>query len=106
MTNRSLYRTKFELVLDSLKDLYDLSYPEGGFYIWLPTPIDDEIFAQQLYQEFAITALPGTYLGRSVDGRNPGKGYLRLALVASVEDCVEAAARIVTLTRQLRAKHG
>jgi len=106
VTNRSLYRTKFELVLDSLKDVYDLSYPEGGFYIWLPTPIDDEIFARQLYQEFAITALPGTYLGRSVDGRNPGKGYLRLALVASVEDCVEAAARIVTLTRQLRAKHG
>ncbi len=106
VANRSLYKTKFELVLDTLKDYYELSYPEGGFYIWLPTPVDDEIFAQRLYKEFAITALPGTYLGRSVDGRNPGKGYLRMALVASVNDCVEAAERVVTLTQQLRAEYG
>jgi N-succinyldiaminopimelate aminotransferase len=106
VANRTLYRTKFELVLDKLKDHYDLSYPEGGFYIWLPTPIDDEIFAQRLYREFAITALPGTYLGRSVDGRNPGKGYVRMALVASIDDCVEAAERVVSLTQQIRAKHG
>lgn len=106
IANRTLYRTKFELVLDKLKVDYDLSYPEGGFYIWLPTPIDDEIFAQRLYEEFAITALPGTYLGRDVDGRNPGKGYLRMALVASVDDCVESAERVVTLTQKLRAEHG
>lgn len=106
IANRALYRTKFKRVLHRLKDHYDLTYPEGGFYIWLPTPIDDEIFAQRLYHEYAITALPGTYLGRSVNGRNPGKGYLRLALVASIEDCVEAAERIATLTEQLRAEHG
>ncbi len=106
IANRSLYRTKFEQVLQTLNDHYVLNHPEGGFYVWLPTPTDDEYFAQRLYQDFAITALPGTYLGRTVTGRNPGKGYLRMALVASVEDCLEAATRVVALTEEIRADNG
>jgi N-succinyldiaminopimelate aminotransferase len=102
--NRSLYRAKFERVLDTLRPHYPLTYPDGGFYIWLPTPIDDELFAQRLYQEYSVTALPGTYLGRVVNGRNPGKGYLRMALVASVDDCLEAAQRVVALTEKIRAE--
>jgi len=68
--------------------------PEGGFYFWAQTPIDDIEFAQKLYARENITVLPGQYLSREIDGENPGKNRIRMALVASTEECAEAAQRI------------
>ncbi|MDA0694413.1 MAG: succinyldiaminopimelate transaminase [Proteobacteria bacterium] len=106
IANRAEYRDKFQAVLSVLQSHYTLEHPEGGFYIWLPTPIDDEEFALRLYRDYSLTVLPGTYLGRSVNGTNPGKGYVRLALVAAHQDCIEAAHRIIALTQSITTRNG
>ena len=71
--NRDQYRSKFDAVLDILGDDLDVSKPDAGFYLWAKTPISDTDFAQQLFAQQHITVLPGRYIGRTVDGFNPGK---------------------------------
>ena len=95
--NRRLYREKFEAVLPLLKQ----PWPDGGFYVWLPTPIDDTEFVQRLHREYNVLVLPGSYLGREVGGINPGARHVRIALVAPLEECVDAAERIAKLTKEL-----
>jgi len=68
--------------------------PEGGFYLWLDVG-DDEGFVRGLYETQNVTVLPGSYLARDTGDGNPGRGRVRVSLVASVDDCVEAAERIV-----------
>ncbi|NCA22503.1 MAG: aminotransferase class I/II-fold pyridoxal phosphate-dependent enzyme, partial [Crocinitomicaceae bacterium] len=68
--------------------------PDAGFYLWAKTPIADTEFARQLLQQKNVAVLPGSYLGRVADGINPGENFIRLALVTSLEDCIEAAHRI------------
>jgi N-succinyldiaminopimelate aminotransferase len=92
--NRRLYRAKFAAVVPMLRAALDAEAPAGAFYLWLPV-VDDESFARGLFEQQHVTVLPGSYLGREVDGRNPGRGRVRVSLVASVDDCVEAARRIV-----------
>lgn len=99
--NRDLYQEKFSAVLDILSPVIDAQKPDAGFYIWLNTPIPDAEFARQLYDQFNVTVLPGSYLSRTVDGNNPGENHVRLALVASVEECTEAANRIKTFLTNL-----
>jgi N-succinyldiaminopimelate aminotransferase len=95
--NRRLYAEKFDAVLPILK----AKRPEGGFYVWLRTPIDDARFVQRLRHEYNVLALPGSYLGREVNGRNPGSNHVRIALVAPLAQCVAAAERIAELLRKL-----
>ncbi len=92
--NRDRYREKFARVLAELDGCLDVSQPEASFYLWAKTPIADTDFAQQLFAQQHVTVLPGSYLSREVDGSNPGSGYVRMALVAELDNCVEAAARI------------
>jgi N-succinyldiaminopimelate aminotransferase len=92
--NRRLYREKFDAVLDVLADHLDVQRPEAGFYLWPRTPIDDERFAQALFVDQNVTVLPGSYLSREVDGDNPGARHIRMALVATRAECVEAAQRL------------
>ncbi|MEZ7502991.1 succinyldiaminopimelate transaminase [Psychrobacter sp. Arc29] len=96
--NRALYQEKFALWMSELGELLDLRMPEAGFYFWIKVPEpfdgDDEIFVKALYEQANIHALAGRYLSREVDGNNPGKGYVRVALVASVEESREAINRI------------
>jgi N-succinyldiaminopimelate aminotransferase len=92
--NRALYKEKFDTVLSVLGDSLKLSMPDAGFYLWVSTPIASELFAQKLYEQKNITVLPGDYLAREHDGINPGTGRVRMALVASVEECEQAAQRI------------
>jgi len=92
--NRSLYRAKFAAVLDILSPVLEVKRPDGGFYLWLKTPIDDSQFARELFAREHVTVVPGSYLSREVDGLNPGKNRVRLALVAPLAECVEAAERI------------
>ncbi len=93
-TNRELYREKFKAVAEILESVWPLEQPEAGFNFWARTPIDDEKFTQQLFEQQHITVLPGSYLSREVNGVNPGKNYVRMALVASIDECIEAANRI------------
>ena len=92
--NRTQYREKFDAVLDTLDGCLDVERPDAGFYLWPKTPVDDEDFARRLYAQQHVTVLPGRYLSRNVDGFNPGSGHVRMALVATREECVEAATRI------------
>jgi N-succinyldiaminopimelate aminotransferase len=93
--NRALYREKYERVLPILAPVLDVVQPEGGFYLWADTPDDDETFTRDLFATQNLTILPGSYLARaSLDGANPGRGRVRISLVASVDECVTAAHRI------------
>jgi N-succinyldiaminopimelate aminotransferase len=95
--NRRLYVEKFAAVLP----LLGAPKPDGGFYVWMQTPLDDAEFVRRLHHEYNVLVLPGSYLGREVAGRNPGARYVRIALVAPLDECVEAARRIVKFTKAL-----
>jgi len=99
--NRALYRAKFEAVTPILAKALGCSHPDGAFYYWAATPIDDEAFAQTLFREENITVLPGSYLAREVDGASPGKNRIRMALVAPLAECVDAAERIARFVARL-----
>ena len=94
LDNRHQYREKFAAVLDILDGCLDVSKPDASFYLWAKTPISDIEFAQRLFAEQHITVLPGQYIGRAVDGHNPGSQRIRMALVAPLDECIEAAKRI------------
>lgn len=99
--NRELYREKFDAVLAILSPVMNVSLPDAGFYLWAETPIADTEFARQLFEQFNVTVLPGTYLGRDTYQGNPGANRVRMALVASLEECIEAANRIRSLIERL-----
>lgn len=92
--NRQLYREKFDAVLDILTSVMEVQRPDGGFYLWPKTPGDDQQFTRELFASEHVTVVPGSYLSREVDGFSPGTGRVRMALVAPLADCVEAAERI------------
>ena len=92
--NRDLYREKFDAVLTELGDALEVRRPDASFYLWPRTPIDDETFTRELYRRENVLVLPGSYLSRTVDGKNPGANRVRVALVAPAAECIEAAERI------------
>ena len=102
--NRALYRAKFAAVTPMLEAVLDVRLPDASFYLWAGVPAawngDDEAFARALYAQYNVTVLPGSYLARDSQGRNPGRGRIRMALVADTAECVEAAGRIVQFTQR------
>ena len=105
--NRRLYREKFTRVLEVLQPAIDVKMPEASFYLWLPTPVSDTEFARGLHANYNVTVLPGSYLAREARGVNPGRNFVRVALVPAVEDCLEGAQRIrahyLSITQQRSA---
>lgn len=101
VANRALYRAKFAQVTPRLQQVLDVALPDAGFYLWAAVPGGDDIaFARGLLAQYNVTVLPGSLLAREAQGSNPGAGRIRLALVAGVEECLEAAGRIVAYTRE------
>ena len=92
--NRRLYAEKFQTVTPMLQSVLEVEMPDAAFYLWAKTPKSDTEFALTLYRDFNVTVLPGSYLARGAHGTNPGQNFIRLALVASLAECVEAANRI------------
>ena len=99
--NRRLYREKFTAAIEILKPVLDVYLPDGGFYLWPATPIADTEFTRRLYAAQAVSVLPGTFLARESQGRNPGAGRIRIALVAETAECAEAARRIRAFVESL-----
>jgi len=92
--NRELYREKFAAVIEILKPVLDVKLPDASFYLWIRTPVSDEDFARALFEQENITVLPGSYLSRENNGHIPGKDHVRMALVATLDECVAAAEKI------------
>ncbi|PAV49065.1 succinyldiaminopimelate transaminase [Pseudomonas sp. HAR-UPW-AIA-41] len=92
--NRDQYRAKYDAVLDILAPVMDVQRPDGSFYLWARTPTDDAQFTRELFAQQHVTVVPGSYLSREVNGLNPGAGRIRMALVAPLAECIEAAERI------------
>jgi N-succinyldiaminopimelate aminotransferase len=100
IANRELYREKFAAVTPMLAEVLDVRLPDASFFLWAAVPGgDDEKFAQDLFGQYHVTVLPGSYLARHTQSGNPGAGRIRMALVAETEECVEAARRIVAFAR-------
>ncbi|MCK6412305.1 MAG: succinyldiaminopimelate transaminase [Azonexus sp.] len=99
--NRRLYREKFAAVTPLVTEVLGTAQPDAGFYLWAKTPIADTDFARGLLEHYNVVVLPGSFLARESDGVNPGAGFVRIALVASLEECLEAAERIRTFCRSL-----
>lgn len=95
--NRTQYRRKFAAVKSILDPVMPMSMPDAGFYFWAHTPFSDTQFAQRALAEQNVVVLPGSYLSREIDGINPGENYVRMALVAPLEECTEAATRLRTM---------
>jgi len=95
--NRRLYAQKFAQATPVISRHLACSRPDAAFYLWARTPIDDTEYARRLYAEKHVTLLPGSFLSRTVDGANPGAGFVRIALVAQPAEVAEAAARISSL---------
>jgi len=96
--NRRLYTEKFNTIVPMLKEVWPaIEMPDAAFYLWVQTEQDDIKLALQLKRDLNITVLPGSLLAREAHGINPGKGFIRMALVATLDECVEAAQRIQQL---------
>ncbi|MFN6995846.1 MAG: succinyldiaminopimelate transaminase [Aquincola tertiaricarbonis] len=105
VANRELYRTKFAQVTPVLEEVLDVALPDASFYLWAGVPAafngDDVAFARGLLAQYNVSVLPGSLLARSAHGSNPGAGRVRLALVAEVAECLEAAQRIASYVKSL-----
>ncbi|MCU0735229.1 MAG: succinyldiaminopimelate transaminase [Methylotetracoccus sp.] len=101
--NRASYRRKFSAVYPIVSEVLEVDMPPAGFYLWPETPVDDAEFARGLFAEGHVTVLPGSFLSRvSEGGVNPGARHVRIALVAPLDECVEAAHRINQFTKNLK----
>ena len=99
--NRDLYRAKFDAVLDILSSVLEVKKPDAGFYLWPITPEDDVLFTRRLFAEQHVHVVPGSYLARETATGHPGKNRIRLALVATEQECITAAQRIRHCVEQL-----
>ncbi len=103
--NRAKYVQKFATVTPMLAEVLDVRLPDAAFYLWANvarTSLTDTAFAQRLYADYNVTVLPGSYLARTAHGANPGKDFVRMALVADAEECIEGAQRIVDFCHSLK----
>ena len=96
--NRRLYAEKFKTVTPLLQGVLAVEMPDAAFYLWARTSMPDTEFSLKAYRDFNVTVLPGSFLARAAHGVNPGEGFVRLALVASLDECVEAAQRLQQIT--------
>ena len=103
LENRRLYREKFATFFDLVNPVLPLSRPDAAFYFWCRVPGDDEAFARELFAATGVTVLPGSYLSREAHGTNPGRGYVRMALVSTVAEAAEAGRRIAAFARERSA---
>jgi N-succinyldiaminopimelate aminotransferase len=98
--NRKQYRAKFDAVLPILEPVLDVKRPDASFYLWAGTKGPDADLVRDLLTHTNVTTVPGSYVGRTVNGVNPGQNRIRIALVAPLADCVEAAQRIADFVRK------
>jgi len=98
--NRARYTAKFDALVPRLATALDCRRPDASFYLWAHAGGDDAAFARDLHAEENVTVLPGSFLARDAHGANPGRGRIRIALVADEAECSEGVERIVRFARR------
>jgi N-succinyldiaminopimelate aminotransferase len=98
--NRALYARKFAQLQPLVNAQLPAPWPDAAFYLWTQVPGDDAEFARRLHAEESVSVLPGSYLARDIDGVNPGRGYVRIALVAELAECAEGVDRLLRFARR------
>lgn len=83
--SRVLYQHKFRVADTVFRTMQAYQRPDGGFFLWLPVE-DGEAATLKLWRETGVRVLPGAYLSRDVAGQNPGKDFIRVALVAPKDE--------------------
>ena len=101
LDNRNQYREKFAACTPLMAGVLGTAMPDAGFYLWARTPVADAEFARGLLEHYNVMVLPGSFLAREAQGVNPGAGFVRIALVASLDECLEATRRIRQFAQQL-----
>ena len=101
LDNRNQYRAKFGACTPLVAEVLGTGMPDASFYLWARTPIADTEFARGLLEHYNVVVLPGSFLAREAQGVNPGAGFVRIALVAGLEECLEATRRIRQFAQQL-----
>ena len=102
--NRRLYAEKFARLTPIITRHLQTAKPEAGFYFWAsvaPTGLSDTEFARRLRAQYNVTVLPGSFFARDAAGINPGRDFIRIALVAGSEECLEAAHRLADFCQSL-----
>lgn len=99
--NRRLYAEKYKAVLPLLREPLHAGMPDGAFYLWMRTPNDELDFTRDLYHQYNVRVVPGSYLARETQGSNPGRNRVRVALVAPLAECVEGMERMMKYARGL-----
>ena len=99
VVNRAAYAKKFRELTPLIAQYLPVTLPQAAFYWWVPIPAqfdgDDAAFTQALFAATGVTVIPGSYLSRlAANGVNPGRGYIRIALVSEFDECREAVLRI------------
>ncbi|PCK08926.1 MAG: succinyldiaminopimelate transaminase [Alteromonadaceae bacterium] len=100
--NRAMYREKFAAVIDILQGSLDVEQPPASFFLWAKTPQSDTAFTLALHQQENVKVLPGSYLARDTANGNPGAERVRIALVASLDECIDAATRLRRFVESLK----
>lgn len=101
LDNRNQYREKFAACTPLIGEVLGTGMPDASFYLWARTPVADTEFARGLLEHYNVVALPGSFLAREAQGVNPGANFIRIALVAGLDECLEASRRIREFTQQL-----
>jgi N-succinyldiaminopimelate aminotransferase len=105
LDNRNQYREKFAACTPLISEVLGTGMPDASFYLWARVdkhaPITDTEFARGLLEHYNVVVLPGSFLAREVRGVNPGANFIRIALVASLDECLEATRRIRQFAQQL-----
>lgn len=101
LANRDQYREKFAACTPEMAKALGTGLPDASFYLWARTPIADTDFARALLEHYNVAVLPGSFLARESQGVNPGANFIRIALVASLDECLEATRRIRQFAQQL-----
>jgi N-succinyldiaminopimelate aminotransferase len=83
--NRALYKEKFKTADEVFSQVASYSSPLGGFFLWLEVE-DGEAAAKNLWRKSGVRVLPGSYLSRDTSNGNPGKKFIRVALVEPIND--------------------
>ena len=101
LDNRNQYREKFAACTPLISEVLGTGMPDASFYLWAKTAIPDTDFARGLLEHYNVVVLPGSFLARESQGVNPGTHFIRIALVASLAECLEATLRIRQFAQQL-----